>query len=80
MFDIRPQSEKLTKLELPSVELQVLQREAGTAGHGQNSSYDQQQLHPDRKQSRNEILCDLQETTQVESELFHFSFASQRFL
>lgn len=53
---LRPQQEvgepmRLTKLQLPGVELHVLQREAGTSGHSQKSSggSNQQQLHPEQE-------------------------------
>lgn len=42
---------RLTELQLPGVELHVLQREAGTSGHSQKSSgsSNQQQLHPEQE-------------------------------
>lgn len=53
---LRPQQEvgepmRLTELQLPGVELHVLQREAGTSGHSQKSSgsSNQQQLHPEQE-------------------------------
>lgn len=65
---LRPQQEvgeptRLTELQLPGVELHVLQREAGTSGHSQKSSgsSNQQQLHPeqetaDRGETSSELL------------------------
>lgn len=47
----------LTKLEFPGVELQVFQRDSGTAGHSQNSSSNHQQLHPDWQQRQRDALA-----------------------
>lgn len=63
------------------MELQVFQRDGCTAGNSQSSSSNQQQFHPDWYTSRKskEVFRDWRETAQVQTELFHFSFASQMF-